>query len=45
MLNLTQHDYAQKVGVSIHTIRSWERGKRIPSIARQILLTEFLKTR
>jgi transcriptional regulator with XRE-family HTH domain len=30
-LNLTQEQFAQKVGVSFSTVNEWERGKRTPS--------------
>ena len=29
-LGLTQADFAQALGISIHTLRNWEQGRRLP---------------
>ena len=44
MLNLTQAELAQLLGVSLKTIKNWEQGTRKPSKAALMLLElEFKK--
>ena len=38
---LTQHDVAEKIGVSENTLRSWENGKTLPSVAVARKLAEL----
>jgi putative transcriptional regulator len=37
-LGLSQAEFAQRIGVSVETIRNWEQGKRCPTGAAQALL-------
>ncbi|MBV9493218.1 MAG: helix-turn-helix domain-containing protein [Acidobacteria bacterium] len=29
-VGLTQHDFARAMGISVHTLRNWEQGRRRP---------------
>lgn len=37
-LGLSQAEFAQRIGVSVETIRNWEQGKRCPTGAAKALL-------
>lgn len=37
-LGLSQSEFAQRIGVSVETIRNWEQGKRCPTGAAKALL-------
>ena len=37
-LGLTQQELAQRINVSLDTIRNWEQGKRVPTGAAKALL-------
>ncbi len=38
-LHMSQQEFAENVGFSIHSIRNWEQGKRHPQGPARILLT------
>ena len=40
-LNLTQKDFAEKLGVSQSSINYWEKGQRIPSIEAAAKIADF----
>jgi DNA-binding XRE family transcriptional regulator len=35
---MTQEEFADKVGVAVQTVRSWEQGVRSPSVLSKIIL-------
>jgi putative transcriptional regulator len=37
-LGLTQQELAERINVSLDTIRNWEQGKRVPTGAAKALL-------
>ncbi len=40
-MNLTQKDFAEKIGVSQSSINYWEKGQRIPSIEAAAKIADF----
>lgn len=40
---LTQDKFAKVLGVHINTVRSWEQGKRNPSLTQQGKIADFCK--
>lgn len=40
-INLTQKDFAEKIGVSQSSINYWEKGQRIPSIEAAAKIADF----
>ncbi|MGK8252223.1 helix-turn-helix domain-containing protein [Moraxella lacunata] len=41
--NLSQHQLAKALGVSVHTLKSWEQGQRNPSGSARVLLDLLAK--
>ena len=37
-VGLTQADFARAIGISVHTLRNWEQGRRTPEGAARVLL-------
>lgn len=42
-LEMTQEQFAEKVGVSVQTVRSWEQGSRVPGALSLAMLGALLK--
>jgi putative transcriptional regulator len=42
-LGLTQEEFAEDVGVSIQTVRSWEQGRSVPGVFSTLMLQAFLE--
>ena len=40
---MTQEKFAKELGVHINTVRSWEQGKRKPSLTQQGKIVAFCK--
>lgn len=40
---LTQERFAKEIGVNVGTVRSWEQGKRNPSLTQQGKIVDFCK--
>ncbi len=43
-MNISQAELASKLGISVRTLESWERGVRHPSSSAQALIRLFLKS-
>jgi putative transcriptional regulator len=41
-LRMTQEEFADKLGVSVQSVRSWEQGVRKPGILSQVMLGSIL---
>ncbi len=41
--NMTQQEFAKRLGISIRTLQEWEQGRRTPTGAAKTLLTLTLK--
>ena len=43
ILNLSQQELAQKLGVSFATVNRWEKGRAIPSKRHEVCFERFCK--
>lgn len=41
--NLSQSQFAKAIGISVHTLKSWEQGQRKPSGSAKVLLNLLAK--